>query len=123
MLLLDLLLCRSSAPFVILQHRFFTDRVMEFDSFRDVHAVFFPERAAYVLPVVMLVLSVPLAPLFGVQAAASFAATLALYYVTYEWLHLVSEGCVCTCGRRRRRRRRCSEATRGALQAQHVACS
>ena len=62
---------------------------MEFDEFRDAHAIFFPQGASYILCFgVIPVLSVPVWMVLGTPAAASFAATLALYYGSYEWMHL-----------------------------------
>jgi hypothetical protein len=71
-------------------HRFFTRRVMEFDAFnKDAHAIFFPERAPMILMLVGVpVLSLLPTLLFGLAAGASFACTLALYYLSYEVLHL-----------------------------------
>jgi hypothetical protein len=59
---------------------------MEFDEFRDAKEIFFPQRAPMVLMCGILpVLSILPSLLFGLQAGASFAATLATYYGTYEW--------------------------------------
>jgi hypothetical protein len=63
---------------------------MEFDAFnKDAHAIFFPERAPMILMLVGVpVLSLLPTLLFGLTAGASFACTLALYYLSYEVLHL-----------------------------------
>lgn len=59
------------------------------DSFTDAHAILFPERAPlFLIGLVLPVLSLLPALIFGLQAGASFACMLACYYLSYEWLHL-----------------------------------
>ena len=62
---------------------------MEFDSFRDVHAILFPPKAPlFLMGLVLPVLGLLPWLVFGQRVACAFMATLALYYLTYEWLHL-----------------------------------
>jgi len=70
-------------------HRFFTDKFMEYDSLRDAHAIFFPEGAPKVLMLgVLPVLSIVPTLLGGIATGATFACTLAMYYLSYEVMHL-----------------------------------
>ena len=62
-------------------HRFFTDKVMEFDQLDDAHAILFPRGA----PPIMMGIALPVLALLptlvgGWKAGATFAFTLALYY-------------------------------------------
>lgn len=59
---------------------------MEFDFFRDAHAILFPERAPYFIAIAIGILAILPWIIFGRQAAMAFACTLATYYLTYEWL-------------------------------------
>jgi hypothetical protein len=76
------------APFVHTRHshthhRYFTDRVMEFDHFRDAHAILFPERAPYFLAVLISVFAFIPWLVCGWQPAMAYSCVLASYYLSY----------------------------------------
>jgi hypothetical protein len=69
-------------------HRFFTERMMSYDTLEDGHVIFFPVTEPPRLLILALGLASPVYLLGSAVAAAAVFSTLLCYYWSYEWLHL-----------------------------------